>query len=358
MKVLLRVSVLLLIVLIIIYYMENRVKENKPLESPVQHGTALPVPDMGESNGGERTARPEKGLSTWVGKSAESLSKEIGKPNRIEPSEFDYDWWIYTNIPKMMVGVKDGKINQVYSADYAAMVEPFEIGQSVEDIYRFTIVESEINVEIDGSVYTFTLNSEDRKNRLLIAYENLYAHLYIDDEDGELEAIRFIDPVTLVIHQPYDMTYMGEIITFIRPSSTVQLEVDRAMERQIFELTNVYREKHGFAKLKKNDQLELIARAHSKDMALENYFSHESPVAGNLADRLKEVAVEQKKAGENIAFNYIDAIDAVHGWHNSPAHRSVLLDKNFTHLGTGAYGHYYTQVFVRMNAAEKNNQKK
>ena len=25
-------------------------------------------------------------------------------------------------------------------------------------------------------------------------------------------AVRFIDPITLVLHQPYDMTYMGEMI--------------------------------------------------------------------------------------------------------------------------------------------------
>ena len=96
-----------------------------------------------------------------------------------------------------------------------------------------------------------------------------------------------------------------------------------------------------------------MARKHSEDMALENYFSHESPVTGNLADRLKEAGIEHRKAGENIAFNYVDAIEAVHGWLNSPAHRDVLLDKDFTHLGTGAYGKYYTQDFIRAQLRRK-----
>ena len=34
-----------------------------------------------------------------------------------------------------------------------------------------------------------------------------------DVVDGKLEAVRFIDPITLVLHQPYDMSYMGEIVT-------------------------------------------------------------------------------------------------------------------------------------------------
>ena len=57
------------------------------------------------------------------------------------------------------------------------------------------------------------MNSEDLKTRLLIIYKGLYAQLYIDGVDGELEAVRFIDPVTLVLHQPYEMTYMGEIVS-------------------------------------------------------------------------------------------------------------------------------------------------
>ena len=254
------------------------------------------------------------------------------------------------------MGVWDGKVNQVYTADLSSNIEPFEIGQDVKDIYRFTIVESEVAVQIGESIYTFTLNSDDVNNRLLIEYENVYAQLYIDGVDGELEAIRFIDPITLILHQPYDMAYMGEIVSADRPSSTMQMEVDRAMERQIFGLTNLYRKNHGLNELLSDYDLAVVARKHSEDMALENYFSHESPVTGNLADRLKEAGIEHRKARENIAFNYVDAIEAVHGWLNSPAHRDVLLEKDVTHLGTGAYGKYYTQVMIREIAEEKRQQ--
>ncbi len=356
MKVLWKIILLLIIVLLLFYMMDDRVKVNKPLESPVKHGTAIPVPGKGEGLPLPQAARPESGLSQLVGKGVDNLFEQIGEPDRIEPSDYGYDWWIYDKDRELMVGVLEGKVNQVYSADVSSDVEPFEIGQSVEDIYRFTIVESEVGVQIGKSVYTFTLNSDDVNNRLLIEYENVYAQLYIDAVDGELEAIRFIDPITLILHQPYDMAYMGEIVSADRPSSTMQMEVDRAMERQIFELTNLYREKHGLEELLGDYNLAVVARKHSEDMALENYFSHESPVAGNLADRLKEARIEHRKARENIAFNYVDAIEAVHGWLNSPAHRNVLLEKDVTHLGTGAYGKYYTQVMIRETSEEKRQQ--
>ena len=49
-------------------------------------------------------------------------------------------------------------------------------------------------------------------------------------------------------------------------------------------------------------ELAVVARKHSEDMALENYFSHESPVTGNLADRLKEAEIEHRKARRKYCF--------------------------------------------------------
>ncbi len=353
MKVLWKIALLLVIVLAFFYITDNRVKENKPLESPVKHGEAIPIPGNGESSLAQRAARPEAGISLFVGQSTEKLIEEIGRPDRIEPSDYGYDWWIYNKGMQFMIGVVDEHVNQVYTADTASDVAPFIIGQEAEDIYRVTILETEVVTQIDDSLYTFTLNGDDVKTRLLVEYEGVYAQLYIDGIDEVLEAVRFIDPITLVLHQPYDMAYMGDIVTPQRPSSNMKMEVDRAMERQIFELTNIYRKKHEVEEVFSDYYLGEVARKHSEDMARENFLSHESPVSGNLANRLKEAGIEQRKAGENIASNYVDAIEAVHGWINSPAHREVLLDKDFTHLGTGAYSKYYTQNFVRMATEEK-----
>lgn len=356
MKVLWKIALLLIIVLLLFYIMDDRVKENEPLESPVKHGTAIPVPGTGAGLATAQPVRPDAGLSLYVGQTVERLIAEMGKPDRVEPSDYGYDWWIYNADLEFRVGVTEGQVSQIYTADLSSDVSPFEIGQSVQDIYRFTIVAAEVAAQVGDSVYTFTLNGDDVKTRLLIEYEGVYAQLYIDREDEVLEGVRFIDPITLVLHQPYDMSYMGEIVSPHRPSSTMRIEVDRAMERQIFELTNSYRKKHGLNEVLSDYYLGKVARKHSEDMAMENYFSHESPVAGNLANRLKEAEIEHRKAGENIAFNYVDAIEAVHGWLNSPAHRNVLLDKDFTHLGTGAYGKYYTQNFVRKTIEEKRQQ--
>ncbi|WP_432359543.1 CAP domain-containing protein [Sporosarcina sp. UB5] len=355
MKVLWKIALLLFVLLALFYFMGSRVQENEPLESPVKHGTAIPAPgkEIIELTAGAK--RPETGLSTFVGKSSDELVELFGEPDRIEPSAYAYEWWVYLDDVQMMVGVGNGIVNQVFSADKRADLTPITIGQNIHDVFRFSIIESEVNVVLDENIYTFTLNSQDLKDRVLLKYENLYAQVYVDAEDEKIEAVRYIDPRTLVIHQPYDMEFAGELVVVHQPSSTVQMEVDRSMERQIFELTNMYREHHGISPVENNYWLSLLAQNHSKDMAIENYFSHESPSAGNLSQRLKSLGIEHKKAGENIATKYVDAIEAVHGWLNSPAHRSVLLDSDATHIGTGAYGKYYTQVLIKSDKKENPN---
>lgn len=339
--------ILLIIALLVFYYTGNRVIENEPLKSPVKQGTAVPVLDKELGSAIPQTSRPEEGLSTYIGKSAEELINQLGDPSRIEPSGYGYEWWVYLGDDRFMAGVtKDNIINQIYTSKADSNVSPFEIGQSISDIYRFTIVGTEIDVEIGENLYTFALDSNDLKNRLLIVYKDLFAQLYVDGEKGELLAVRFIDPATLVLHQPYEMTYRGDLLYPKPPSSKLQDEVDRTAERQILELTNMTRLKFGVGELSNDYSLKKFARNNSKELSLQNVVNEEV-VTDNLSKRLKDSEIAHQKAGENIATDYGDAIEALHGWINSPSHRSVLLNKDFTHMGIGAYGNNYTQTLIQ-----------
>lgn len=350
MKGFLKVGVVLIVLLLVFYYTDDRIKENELLESSPKQVTAIPQLNEGVGAPITHTSRPAEGLSTYVGKSTEELIDKMGEPDRIEPSSYGYNWWIYFEDINFMAGVtNENQVNQIYTSTLLSDVKPFTIGQSVEDIYRFTIFESEVNVTLNDNVYTFSLNGEDQKNRLLIIYKDLYAQLYVDQVDGVLEGVRFIDPETLVLHQPYDMTFTGEMLVPHVPSSTVQVEVDRAAERQIFELTNSYRQKRNIPELEMDYQLKVVAQKHSKDLMLGSYSSSQALEPGNLTNRLKEAGIDQKRAGENIASNYVDAIEVVHGWLNSSAHRKVMLDKYFTHIGTGTFGKVYSESLILKN---------
>lgn len=343
-----RIMLLLIVVLLLFYLTDERTLENETLEAPVKHGSAIPTDTKGVGSAIPQTSRPEEGISVYIGKDVSVLQKKYGEPDRIEASHYEYDWWVYNDDPQLYVGVdEEGTINQVYTLDPDLRLSPFELGQELNDIYRFSIISAEIDVVLGENIYTFSLNSEDTQTRPLIVFQDVFAQLYIDEIEGKLEGVRFIDPATLVMHQPYEMTYIGELLLARPPSSTLQLEVNETTEHQLYELVNALRVNHQLSPLIRYESLDKLSRAHSEAHLQDQLMKDDDLEITQLLERLKLAEIPHKKAGENIAYNYADAIEAVHGWMNSPDHRQLLLNDQVTHIGTGVYGYYFTQTFIQ-----------
>ncbi|MGR3763733.1 CAP domain-containing protein [Rossellomorea sp. NS-SX7] len=290
-----------------------------------------------------------------MGKSTEKVIEAFGEPERIEPSSYGYEWWVYPISSKQYIqlGVHDNKVVTLYTIGNEVDVTPYKLGQKLEDIYRFTIIESEIVVNDESGSYQFELNEEDLNTRLLVSLGDIYAQLYLDKFTGELMSIRFLDSSTLIKMHPYEMMYRGELVEETVPTDEEWKKIDMASEQQIFDITNVMRTQFGIGEVEWNEQTAEVAKGHSEEMYKEEYFSHESPVFGSLSDRLEKQEITFKTAGENIASQYTDAPEAVHGWLNSEGHRKILLEKDFTDLGVGVYKKYYTQNFIETFSIEQ-----
>ena len=85
-------------------------------------------------------------------------------------------------------------------------------------------------------------------------------------------------------------------------------------------------------------------RFHSEDMADNDHFAHESSDGTSFGDRLARF-YDSGFIGENIAWGYPTAFDAMLGWMCSAGHRSNIMLADWTELGTGVIGVYYTQDF-------------
>ncbi|WP_082892768.1 CAP domain-containing protein [Rossellomorea aquimaris] len=344
----LRIIIILVIILIISIY-QNYQQENEPLKGPetqtLKENQESDIKQSMETTPGER---PTSGLSIWIGKSKNKLMDNFGEPIRVEPSSYGYDWWVYpiSSSQYIQFGVENNKVVTLYTIGNEVDVSPYRLGQSLEDIYRFTIVDAEVIVNDDSGSYQFELSEEDLNTRLLVSLGEIYAQLYLDKFTGKLTSIRFLDKQTLVKLHPYEMMYRGELEEEIEPTEEEWDNVNQAREKQIFDISNVIR--HDFEKpvLEWDEETSMVAKGHSLEMFELDYFSHESPNLGSLADRLEMEEVPFKVAGENIASEYIDAPEAVHGWLNSEGHRKILLEEKFTHLGVGVYRRYYTQNFI------------
>ena len=135
------------------------------------------------------------------------------------------------------------------------------------------------------------------------------------------------------------------------------------LEQTTFQTINQQRSNNGKIALQWDDEIADVARSHSKDMSVNNFFSHTSPSSGTAFDRLANIKGSFK--GENILYtsNYKSygenysikelAEKAVNQWMNSQGHKDNILNSQFTHSGIGVYYnseksvYYFTQVFVR-----------
>lgn len=355
MKTLFRILIVLSFLAFIFYYSSSS-NNYEPLEGPNYSSQIIPNMDRDAQISADAVPRPESGLSTYIGKSSEELLKQFHEPSRYGKSSYGYEWWVYNKDSSnlVMFAVDEGKVTQVYTNAQAANVSPYTMGQTLENVYRMTIIDSEVTAAIGENIYTFTMNEEDMNTRILAKFDNIFAQLYIDSENGSLGGVRFMDSKTLVMHRPYEMSFIGELISPPNPTSYLMEESNKASAELLTDLLNAFRLNHELPPLEQNDILSTVAMEHSEDMYTQNYLSHESPTKGSLRDRLENEGVQYEEAEENIATSYIDSIEAVHGWLNSSEHRAFMLNDDYTHIGSGTFINYYTQIFMEEKVQTEN----
>lgn len=121
---------------------------------------------------------------------------------------------------------------------------------------------------------------------------------------------------------------------------------------EILQLVNTERSKQGLKALTLSNKLTSVANTKAKDMAINNYFDHNSPTYGSPFEMLQQFGVHYSYAGENIAAGQQTAQKVMNDWMNSSGHRANILNKNYTQLGVGyskggSYGTYWCQEFIK-----------
>lgn len=129
----------------------------------------------------------------------------------------------------------------------------------------------------------------------------------------------------------------------------------RTMEWKMLVLLNRDRKDHGLKKLRMQEDLRVVARKHSRDMARKDYFEHENILGQTPFDRLEQARVTDVVAGENLAKirGYeIPVQRAEIGLMNSPGHRANILNEKYNCVGIGIIksqdeSFYFTQNFAK-----------
>ncbi|CAG5092413.1 Copper amine oxidase domain-containing protein [Thermobacillus xylanilyticus] len=261
-----------------------------------------------------------------IGDGEQAVLAALGEPDRREPSEAGYTWLVYNAdyAGFAQIGVSGGRVAALFSnADVWVQPDGLKPGSSLQTAAGHAGISLETLKEY--KVYTY------EKNGLRIT---LYLDLHMNTVEG------------LLVEQA------GAGSGGTRASAPRE-ELERAYERQLMDLANVFRLKHGLNTLSWHDTAAKAARLHSEDMAERGYFDHVNPDGENPWDRMAAAGIGDYRAyGENIAAGYRNAFEAHIGWVNSSGHRKNLLHEGFEALGVGVridpdseYGWYYTQNF-------------
>lgn len=329
---------------------EDKVMNDPPpiKEIPGSKTSTQEFENIDSSSTNENNSLGKGAFFNYMGMSEKEVVNQMGEPVRRDVTPYGYTWWIYKQENQyIQIGVEEGEVVTVYGVGPDLSIHPYSIGQNFEDIALQLDLKQEVQVSYEEGAYEFNLSNDDLEKRPLVEInEGQYMQLYFDQFKQELSSVRLLSSEVLLEHRPYEVYYRGEL-----PDKPLILEQDWAtieegMEKQIFDITNMIRERFSQKQVKWDEKVSSVAYGHSKDMAIHNYFSHISPKGESLKERLQAKEVRYFSAGENIAAQYPDAPSVVEGWLNSKGHREALLSDVYTHLGVGVYRYYYTQNFL------------
>ena len=118
------------------------------------------------------------------------------------------------------------------------------------------------------------------------------------------------------------------------------------LEQQVVDLVNQERAAYGLAPLTLNTELCNGARLKSQDMLDNGYFNHNSPTYGSPFEMMTTLGIDRWGAAENIARGQKTAEEVMNSWMNSPGHRANILSEEYSDIGVGYAGGYWTQWFI------------
>lgn len=97
---------------------------------------------------------------------------------------------------------------------------------------------------------------------------------------------------------------------------------------------NETRVNNGLQPLTMNVRLNEAAKAKGADMQSYGYWAHTNPTTKETGwTFIRSTGYQYAGAGENLAKDYTDVSGVIHGWLNSPTHRSIMLSDKYSETG-------------------------
>lgn len=272
-----------------------------------------------------------------LGDSREAVEEMYGTPERESTNEYGLEWSAYHENYQIFMKVaydEEDMVRGLYTnQDMLSSRSDISLGASQETVNEI-LGEPEETLQSGHHVYQI----DDESAYDLYVLEGVHATIFYDVHQGDrVTAIQLID-------EELESSRDG----LFAPGSEALAE---GLEYQLFDLTNSARVKHDLPPLEWHEAVSVTARAHSTDMAENDYFSHQNQDGQSPFDRMAEDDISFSTAGENLAAGQPSSIFAHQGLMNSEGHRENILQSRFEELGVGvAFNEndqpFYTEKFL------------
>lgn len=244
-------------------------------------------------------------------------------------------------------GVQYDKIAKIYKDDY------IEVFTQLGDWY---VIKTEDNMI--GTVYAKYIDSvtnyeenKEEKNNIVEENNNADSKKVNTEEkqdNNKIEEINNELEVEKVIETSGEIK--EDIILNVSNTEYSNSSELTEEEQEFLNLINANRKNNGLSELKIDSEVQNVARLKAKDLAENNYFSHTSPIYGDMSAMLTDLNVTYKTVGENIAGNN-NLVGAVEAWMNSENHKENILSTSYNYTGVAiieseSYGKIFVQVFI------------
>ena len=139
------------------------------------------------------------------------------------------------------------------------------------------------------------------------------------------------------------MACVAALVALTAPAALSASSTSMAgLEAGVLQQLNAVRADHGLSALRTNAKLAAAASQHSREMANDGYFEHNSVDGTSFATRIAKWyplgSFHSWIVGENLLWSSpsVDPPEAVAMWMRSPGHRANILNPRFREIGIGA----------------------
>ncbi|WP_414840073.1 CAP-associated domain-containing protein [Carnobacterium sp. TMP28] len=313
MKTILRTLPIFLVLMLLTYFVPQIISDN-PSEIVTQKKNVSELKKEAKTNSippVKQEIFPLEGIGQYVGGTLDLLEKKYGRPLRIEPTSYSYEWWVYGDNEKdyFQVGVsKEDKIVSLFVLGSTLDVSPFKVGMDISEVYQLTPLYPTFSIEYENKDYTIELSENDLNYHPIVMFEkNIFSILMVDRKTNKINAIRYVNKQTLLQSDIYEVFPQNEGIT--KKNLIKEVEDEKGKIKEVEVPLNALRKRYNLSELTYNKELSSIAKAifiNQEKMTLEQSNEEAKKRESSLVEG--SIKIESSNENETIQDKFVDEV--------------------------------------------------